>query len=385
MGSLPALTWTDLADIAVVSLLAWGGIVSLRRSRARPALAGLAILGAVYLLARRLGLQLTASILQGFFAVLVLVLVVVFQDELRRIFERLGAMGLRRRPRAPADGALEAVARTAGQLVERRLGGLMVLPGHDPLERLLEGGIALDGSVSEPLLVSLFDPHSPGHDGAVVVRGDRVDRFSMLLPLSSNRAVLGLRGTRHAAALGLAERTDALVVVVSEELATISVALDGDLRTIADSAALAAELHRFIERVSPRGPVGRRSWRALGVRWHEVVLAVAIGVLGWLFNASALDPTETVRAAPVAVERVPAGYQVEDVEPAEVRVTLSGPRRQIVFGGAGDLRVRLDADLVRLGRRTFQIGPADVEVPDGLEAVGVEPDRVRLTVREPGG
>jgi hypothetical protein len=68
-----------------------------------------------------------------------------------------------------------------------------------------------------------------------------------------------------------------------------------------------------------------------------------------------------------------------------VRVTLSGPRRQIVFGGAGDLRVRLDADLVRLGRRTFQIGPADVEVPDGLEAVGVEPDRVRLTVREPGG
>ena len=222
----------DVVDIGVVAVLAWLGLRLVRRTRARPALLGLATLGAIYLAARQLGLALTAAIFQAFFAVLVLVLVVVFQDDLRRIFEQVGAWVSRRRGEEPSGGPNEVLVRSAELLAAARTGALIVVPGREPIDRHLEGGVELDGRLSEPLLLSLFDASSPGHDGAVVLVHDRVTRFAVHLPLSTDREQLAGVGTRHAAALGLSERTDALCIVVSEERGTISLAVGGRLRLI---------------------------------------------------------------------------------------------------------------------------------------------------------
>src|SRR5262245_61437702 len=184
-------------------MLAYAAIDWLRRARADLALVGIGILGIIYLLARQLGLGLTAWIFQGFFAVFLILIVVLFQADLRQGFERIALWGLRRnRSALPAADSNAQLVSAVAKLAATRRGALIVLPGRDPVERHLQGGIGLDGRLSEPLLLSLFDPHSPGHDGAVLVDRDLVRRFAVHLPLSADRSQLGMLGTRHAAALG---------------------------------------------------------------------------------------------------------------------------------------------------------------------------------------
>jgi DNA integrity scanning protein DisA with diadenylate cyclase activity len=136
--------------------------------------------------------------------VAVLVAVVVFQQDLRRLFERIAALGFRRRLLPAGPDAIDTLVRAIAHLAEHRRGALIVLPGREAVAGHVQGGLPLRADITEPLLLSLFDPHSPGHDGAVIVSGDRLMQFAVHLPLSTDHAQLGQRGTRHAAALGLA-------------------------------------------------------------------------------------------------------------------------------------------------------------------------------------
>jgi uncharacterized protein (TIGR00159 family) len=362
----------DLIDVVIVAALLWAGIVWLRRTRARLAMLGIGIIGGVYLVASRLGLQLTAWILQGFVAVFVFVVVVVFQDDLRRLFEQIAVWGLRRRATALPPQDIEILARTVARMARSRTGALIVLPGLDPLDRHLEGGIELGARLSEPLLLSIFDTSSPGHDGAVLVEGDRTTQFAVHLPLSTDRGQLGQGGTRHAAGLGLSERTDALCVIVSEERGTVSIARDGLLRVLPQPEAIASELHSFIAATSPN-QAPRARWRGFVARWREGLAGFALAVGIWALVIPGDGLVEVVRLVPVTVENLPPGYAVEEIDPPEVQVTLSGPRWEIYFTDPNAVRIRIDALLVQLGRRTFQIDPEQVERPEALRVLRTDP------------
>jgi DNA integrity scanning protein DisA with diadenylate cyclase activity len=377
-SSLP-FGWAQLVDVLAVTAVLWALLVWLRRARARLAFVGVAIAGGAFLLARLAGLQLTAWVFQGFFAVLVIVLVVVFQEDLRRLFEAIAVFGLRRRPSLATSGALDTLVRVCMRLAETRTGGLIVLPGSEPVERHLEGGIELNGRLSEPLLLSLFDPSSPGHDGAVLVVGDRVSRFAIHLPLSTNQEALGPRGTRHAAGLGLSERTDALCIVVSEERGTISVAEHGVLRQV-QAPELAADLGRFVQTGAPSAaPTVHRSLLSY---WREGLLAVSLAAALWLVRVPGSNVVEVVRVAPVKVEKLPKGYELESVTPAQVEVTLSGLQRDLLLRAGETPEVRIDALLAQLGRRTFQVTPDEIQVPPGVRVLAVSPSEVRISLRE---
>ena len=371
----------DLVDIGVVAVLAWVGLRLVRRTRARPALLGLATLFAIYLAARQLGLGLTAAIFQAFFAVLVLILVVVFQDDLRRIFEQVGAWVSRRRGDEPGGaGPSEILVRTIEQLAESRTGALVVVPGREPIDRHVEGGIELDGRISEPLLLSLFDASSPGHDGAVVLTGDRVGGFAVHLPLSTDREQLAGLGTRHAAALGLSERTDALCVVVSEERGTISLANGGRLREIGRPRALAIELRKHAR---PAREAPGQGW--LQPRFRDALLAVGIAAGLWVVQVPGSVVTEVEVQAPIVVEKLPEEFRLETIDPKVVTVRLTGRRRDLVLARNGSVEVRVDALLSRLGRRTFPLTPELVEHPEGLEVTNIEPDRVKISIGSASG
>lgn len=365
----------DLVDVLVVAALVWLALRYLRRTRAGPALLGLAMLGGVYLVANWFSLELTAALFQAFFAVLVLVMVVVFQDDLRRFFEQIGALGSRRRnhdERAP--DSLDVVSRAVARLAASRTGALIVLARGEPLERHLEGGIALGGRLSEPLLLSLFDTSSPGHDGAVVLRGAVVERFATHLPLSADHAQLGSVGTRHAAALGLSERCDAVCIVVSEERGSVSVARNGRLVQLARPEDLFAELADLRE---PE-PGARAPWRD-ALAWREAGVALAIALALWLVFVPGSREIEVSLPARVVVERLPSEYRLDKVAPEEVKVTLAGRRRDLLLA-RGAVEARIDALLVKLGRRSFEISPDEVSRPAGVEVVEIVPSRVRLTV-----
>ena len=222
------VTLPEMLDVVFVAILLYTAIVWAQQTRAAFVVRGILILGSIYIIAKYLDLQMTAWIFQGFFAIFLIMIVVIFQEELRQLFERIAVWSLARK-RTPTLGSStsDVLVRTVADLAKEHVGALIVIRGNDPLERHITGGIPLDGKVSAPLLKSIFDPHSPGHDGAVLVDQDNISRFAAHLPLSKDLRQLANVGTRHSAALGLAELTDALCIVVSEERGTISVATRG--------------------------------------------------------------------------------------------------------------------------------------------------------------
>lgn len=373
----------DVFDVALVAILFYAVIVWMRQARAGLALVGIVILGGVYIIARGIGMQLTAWLFQGFFAIFVVILVVIFQEELRRLFERIAMLGLRRHTAGPpAGGAADALARSVVELARRRIGALLVLPGSDPLERHLEGGVELDGLASEPLLLSLFDVHSAGHDGAVLLANGRIRRFSVQLPLSRDFSQLAARGTRHAAALGLAERTDALCLVVSEERGAISAARDGLLRELATYEDVRSELDAFHRDKAPTPERRRARWlRGLRQRLPEKALAAGLALAMWLVFVPGSQTAEQTLQIPVVVENLPPGYELEKVDPATVEATLRGPRRQFFLMDRGALAASVDGILVELGRRSFELSDQNVRHPKGLTLLDVAPRRVRLSVK----
>jgi diadenylate cyclase len=213
--------------------------------------------------------------------------------------------------------------------------------------------VDLDGRVSAPLLISLFDPDSVGHDGAVIVDGEIVTRFSVHLPLSRDFEQLGQLGTRHGAALGLAELTDALCLVVSEERGEISVARNHLLRRLPTREALETELERFVQ--AKRTPEARRRtlWSVLTTNWLEKTAAVGLALGLWAVFVSGGQGVRRERAAPVLVDNVPPGFEITAVEPKEVELTLTGPRRMFYTLTDSELEVRVDGFLAGLGRKTF--------------------------------
>ena len=374
---------TDLVDIAVVGLLLWGLVVWTRR--ARMALLGLAFLGVFYhLIAQQFKLQLTTWILQGFFAALVVVVVVVFQNDLRRLFEQFGqiaTLGLRRKAPRPDRFSLGTLIRGVHQLAAKKRGALVVLPGREPLERHLQGGVFLDAEISEELLDSLFDPGSAGHDGALVMHNNKIAYFGVHLPLSENRDEMRGGGTRHAAALGLAERSDALCLVVSEERGTIGIAARGQLEILDDPGDLLGRIQDHLQHTGTEVKTRRVEWRWLGRRLVEGLLSFALALGAWLVF---VPVEEAVLQVPVAVENMPEGYALTDAPPA-VEVAVAGPRRAMLLASNADFEVVIDANLVRFGRRTFEVSPQSVRHATGLEVKSITPEKVKLTVHQARG
>ena len=196
-------------DIGIMALLTYGLLVWLQKTRrAGLILGGFAILGGVYMGAVYFQLVLTGAVLRAFFAIFVIVLVVIFQEELRQLFEQIAKWGLSRAlaGRRPAVRPLHSaevgtLADTLSDLARNRIGALIVIIGHDPIERHVDGGIEVNGNLSEALLKSIFDPHSIGHDGAVTIARGKIEKFGVRLPFTRDAEALGPLGTRHAAAL----------------------------------------------------------------------------------------------------------------------------------------------------------------------------------------
>ena len=382
---------TDVVDILVVSLLVSALLGFMRRTQAGFVAIGLGLLGALYVVARAFTMELTAAILGAFFAVFLVIVVVIFQEELRQLFEQIATIGLRRRGRStPAvAGQVDTLVGCLHDFARDHIGALVVLPGRQPLGRHVTGGVVCDAQLSLPLLKSIFDPHSPGHDGAVILERGRITRFAVHLPLSRALAQLEGRGTRHSAALGLAERTDALCLVVSEERGEISVAEQGRLEPVHDVQMLRSRVARATEAPGAAARQGAHWWRRPGAwrtlvrqNWREPVAVLALVTALWVVVVPGGRPVELAVVVPVELRGVGEQWQVESIDPQHVEVTFQGVRRAFYLFDADRTVVQVDAGLVDLGRRTFSISADDVlfQAPD-LRVQDVRPSMVRVSLQ----
>ncbi len=380
---------TDLVDIAFVSLAVYQLLVLIRRARATFVLIGLLIVSGIYLVARQFNLRLTTSLLRAFFTVLLIAVVIIFQAEIRQFLERLASRSLRRKNRRSADlpnfnDPYLVLRTTLPELARKRIGAIMVLPGTVPLDRHLSGGFALNGKISQPLLMSIFDTHSAGHDGAVIVEGDRVASFGCRLPLSINAVRLQNVGTRHAAALGLSEAADCLCLVVSEERGTVSLAEGGELSLDVGETVLNQRLKAYFQQAASERRTG---WKLLtGLRRYpfEKALAVFLSAFLWFFMVHESEIEYRTLVVPVEIALSSAsGLQVEEVEPSEVRAVVAGTRRAFYFFDGNDVTLSLRLADPQPGKTTRQIVPSDFfNLPSGLELETIKPSRVRVTIKK---
>lgn len=235
-----SMSWRDLVDIALVTMLLYRLIVLMRDTRAVAALYGLMLLMVIYFLSLELGFYTLNWLLENFLGSLFLVIIVLFQRDIRRA---LTEMGTHRwfpwHKRATVDDEiLEEIISACIQMARSKIGALIVMERKVSLGDLLDWGTIVNADIHRSMLMTIFYPKTPLHDGAVLINNNKINAAGCILPLSSKTDLADELGTRHRAAIGITEESDALAIVVSEERGSISVAMNGQLYPCTDAAHL---------------------------------------------------------------------------------------------------------------------------------------------------
>ncbi len=232
----------DVADILIITILIYWVINQIRGTRAVQMLIGLLMVAALFSASQYFELYTLSWILNNFLSSILLVIVILFQNDIRRALTRVGRGTLFGGDRQRRNEMIDEVARTAVLLATKRVGAIIAFERDVGLNEYLEAGTRLDARVSSELLVSIFLPTSPIHDGAVVIRQGRITAAGCFLPLTTSQVVSRSLGSRHRAAIGLTEETDAAVIVVSEEEGQISLVREGRITRDMDAGSLRTTL-----------------------------------------------------------------------------------------------------------------------------------------------
>ncbi|HMK43643.1 MAG TPA: diadenylate cyclase CdaA [Dissulfurispiraceae bacterium] len=233
------IRWQDILDIAVVSIILYQVFLIIKGTRAARMLVGVGFLLIISFFAKYFQLSTLDWILQSFWSQVVIVLIIVFQQEIRRTLAHMGATSFFQNFTSAEElKSLEEIVRAAVACANRKIGALLVIERDVSLNDYVEVGTPLDAKVNKDLLLSIFHPTSPIHDGAVIIRGNRVVAAGCFLPIKLGTEMSKSLGTRHRAGFGLTEETDAVAIIVSEETGQISLAMNGEMQSHIDMGAL---------------------------------------------------------------------------------------------------------------------------------------------------
>ncbi|MFO8174835.1 MAG: diadenylate cyclase [Longimicrobiales bacterium] len=380
---ISALRTTDLIDVLLVAFFLFVLFSWMMRSISQSAVRGIgvlfAILAGVFLSARFLELYLIGQVTTVLLFAILLAAIVAFQTDLRRMFDRTGTWLFSRRssPASPETRTVDLLVNVASKFGEMRTGALIAVKGAEPWDHQLQGGIELGGALSLPLLLSLFDHRTPGHDGALLLEGATATRFAVQLPLAPVPPnVIRYGGTRHAAALGLAEVCDAFIVVVSEERGTISVAHEGAITELENASQLRERLGTFWQKHYGKTDRFRGRWLNRRSLW-TAALSLGVSALMWILFAYSPEVVNRSFEVPIEYRNVPPDWRIQ-VGPNTVRVRLSGPDQAFRLLDPDQLVVTLTLDQPQDGENRLTIDRGNLNLPDQITLESVDPEVVEV-------
>lgn len=374
----------DLLDILLVALLFYVVLIFIRQTRSYFIIYTLVFLSGVYYLSTWLDLGLTRQIFQPFLTFSVFLFAIVFQRDLRRFFDWFFISGRKwmwDKNRTRSVEVTDLIIRAVEMMAKSKTGALIVFPGDYPLESLIEGGTQLDGRVSVPLLLSIFDPTSPGHDGAVIIDNNRLRRFGVHLPLAENYQGFDKAGTRHRAGAGITERSDALAIIVSEERGEISVAEGGQLSLIKTKDDLEKRLVDFIKENTQ--PVADSSWHYFWAKNTYIkVASVSLAVLFWLifsFSAGVVNQTFTV---PLETRFLSKDLVIDQVLPENIEVTVSGRERDLRNFDNRQVKAFVDVPGATAGWEIIHLSKDNINLPSYVTVTKIFPQTVQIVLKQ---
>jgi diadenylate cyclase len=374
--TVDGLRWQSVVDFVVLApsiylLLRWS-----RDARALRVTIGILALEAGALVAGRFDLVITVWVLHAAAVGAGVVLIVLFQPELRHALSMLEVALKRSDRRSVLSQALEVVSTAAFSLAGAGRGALLVLTRHDSVNELLQGGVPLGGHVSPEILEAVFRKVSPVHDGATIVEGDRITRVGALLPLSHSEKLPRKWGTRHRAGMGLAERSDAVVVVASEERGDVTLMRDGAFRRVDSAADMLNELKTLFtsqDKVLSTEYFRRSELLLQGV---AIVLAVIIVAATPLVAGTVVR----MRTVPIEVTNLARDLRIQDQSAVVAQVQLRGNSRTLDSIEGTSLTAR--ADVQSLSEGVHDVGlEIPRALPHGVTVEAILPERITLRLR----
>ncbi len=370
------LRWQNIVDFIVLSVALYLVLLWAKQTRALHFALMIAGFHAAALLAGQFDLTITSWVLEGASLAVIGLLVLLFQAELQHSLLRLDSI-IHLRFHTPAASSLtyDAIVAAMFAMAHANIGALVVLTRKDSIGNLVSNGIKIDAEVSKALLEAIFRKDSPIHDGAVIIEGERIAYARVVLPLSGRDDVPTEFGTRHRAALGLGENSDALVLVASEERGKVLVIDRRDVHPMPDEAALRLALYNL----HPERPA------SLAARARRILFAnpkyrfSAVALAGLIWGVSFLGGGTTVKnvAAPVEFENVPPGLYISNLPLNLVSVQLRG-NSWVMNPLMSRMTALVDLSGLGEGWHTVRLTSADLKLPPGVAAERLSPQIISL-------
>ncbi len=372
------LTWQAILDITLIAV----GLFFLYRTLVRlgtwKILVGILAAFLVFTLANLLDLEGIEWIFQNLSHVAVIALIVIFQPELRKLLEKVVSLQ-KKKSLSGVDDLVQMVALSLMQLAKQKRGAIIVYPGKEPMQEKLSGGHRLAAEPSLPLIMSIFDPNSPGHDGAMIIEDNRLTNFGVRLPMSQTSRLPEEYGTRHHAAMGLAEQTDALVLVVSEERGSISSFHNGTMNPLGSIEEITATIksHNVQENFLDLERLGLRDRRTFVPLLVSLLIAAVFWTTLVTVNRQVVAKALTL---PLEYSAPGEGLLLIGEKDEEVRVQLAGPKSEIDSFVLSQPTVKVDLSNMVEGKQTILLSGENLRLPARLSFVDSKPAQIVVTL-----
>lgn len=372
-------TWRALLDIAIITMGLFFIYRTFRTLGTWKIVVGLLTAVALALVASILDLEGIEWIFSNVSSVAVIGFIILFQPEIRKFFER--AVSLRRNPVGKEGPQMSSLLTEAlFELADLRYGAILVIPGKESVKAWSSEGTKLDAEPSIPLIISLFDPNSPGHDGALIFERGKITSFGVHLPLSTSNTLTTEYGTRHHAGMGLSEVTDSLILVVSEERGKITLFKKGYVMPIKNKGELASQIVAHWKSTASY-PLPKKGEFKKRVLFAEVAISL-ISALLFYYHVVVIKSEIRVKSFTVPIE-----YTLEQKnlalseESSKIEITLSGRSSDLDRIDSSQLGVSIDLSDALPGQQTIAVTEDNISLPKRVHLVSTEPSTLEVTLR----
>ena len=367
------LSWQDIVDIILTSYILFRFYILFKGTNVFRILIGMTILWFFQRIAVFLGLIVTSWVVQGVAAVAALIIIVVFRNEIRSVLQARNLKSiLWGFSSKTVTTTIEIIVESVYEMGLRRTGALLVFPGKDDLEEEAQRGISWKGVVSKEMIMSIFWPGNPVHDGAAILEGNQIREVGAILPLSHRDDLPSYYGTRHRAALGLAESSDALIILVSEERGEVLVAKNAELKEVKQKRRLKRYLQEHMGVATKKQPFMRRET-------FETAMAALLSIIfvtGVWFNVTRGRDTLVTLQIPIEFRNRDPGMEILAASVNAVSLDLSGSGALIKSINPSQVDVRLDLGKAIPGNNSFTITSDNIYLPPGIILKNVYPSEV---------
>lgn len=375
----------DVFDIIIIALSAYLILIFIKQTRSFFILGSFLMLFVLNFISQRFDLSLTRQLFEPLLTFFIAVFVIVFQPEIRKFFKWLSSgrtVSFKKALSLPENN-IQTIVRAVFEMARIKMGAILVLPGEYPLDDIIEGGFPLNGKISFPLILSIFDSSSPGHDGAILIEGSEIKMFGLHLPLAQEFKEYNRVGTRHRAGAGITEKTDAMSIIVSEERGEVSVSTKGKLQKVKTPEELAniiAEFTKQEEKVESK-PHGILHFIFIRNTLLKII-SVLISISLWVFFVYGANTVKINYEIPIQFKSLDNNLTIKSTNPEKVTITISGNKTDVSRLKPEDINIIVNAQNFRLGDNYLTISKDNIQTPSYIELTGFSNKNIQVRTIE---